>query len=170
MAVGIYSLSLVAMFVISTCYHAVAKKKLKTLFRKLDHISIYLLIAGTYTPVLVIAFPNDSGLLLLYLIWGIALFGCLMKVFFFERFDKVSLLLYLIMGWLIVLELSTLQENTTPLGRTFLIGGGVSYTIGAVFYALERIRLNHFIWHLFVLAGSIFHFLFIFFDVVENQS
>ncbi len=154
------------LFTASTLYHRVRDPKLKNKLRILDHISIYFLIAGTYTPVALIMLEKGNGWLLFYTVWGIAAVGTLMKLFYTGKYKFISLLLYLIMGWLIVLDLDNLLGQTTTIGLGTLFLGGAFYTIGILFYAIERIPYNHFIWHLFVLGGAISHWCFILIDVL----
>lgn len=162
----VYGLSMVFLFSASTVYHAVERGQLKEKLRILDHISIYFLIAGTYTPVALILLERTSGWILFWLVWGITAFGTLLKLFFTGRFEFISLLLYAIMGWLIVFDLENLKAVTTEGGIRILFMGGLFYTVGIVFYAVRRIPYNHFIWHLFVLAGAFCHWLFIFKEVI----
>ena len=162
----IYSLSLISMLSISTIYHAVYNKVWKLRMRILDHINIYYLIAGTYTPVALITLINGNGWLIFFAVWGIASVGTILKLFFTGKFEIISLLLYLAMGWLIVFDFQNLVDNTSELGIQLLMLGGAFYTIGIIFYAVRRIPYNHFIWHLFVLAGAICHWFFIYLDVV----
>ncbi|WP_413997593.1 PAQR family membrane homeostasis protein TrhA [Maribacter sp. 2307ULW6-5] len=166
LSILMYGTSLFALFTSSTVYHAVASPRLKRRFRILDHISIYMLIAGTYTPVALISLLQGNGITLFFVVWGIAGLGTLFKVFYTGRLEFVSLLLYLIMGWLIVFDFQNLLEVTTGLGIRFLLAGGLFYTVGIVFYAWQRIPYNHFIWHLFVLGGAACHWFFIYLDVV----
>tara|TARA_R110000796_G_scaffold252631_1_gene389124 strand:+ start:102 stop:734 length:633 start_codon:yes stop_codon:yes gene_type:complete len=162
----IYTFSTVLLYSASTAYHAIVNPSLKRKFRILDHISIYFLIAGTYTPVALITLINGNGWLIFGIVWSIALFGTILKLFFTGKYEILSLLLYLIMGWLIVFDFQNLWNHSSSLGITLLMIGGSFYTIGIVFYAVKKIPYNHFIWHLFVLGGSISHWLFIYFDVV----
>ena len=162
----IYSLSLISMLLISTIYHAVDNKIWKLRIRILDHINIYYLIAGTYTPVALITLINGNGWLIFFAIWGIAIVGTILKLFFTGKYEIVSLLLYLAMGWLIVFDFENLVDNTSELGIQLLMLGGAFYTIGIVFYAVRKIPYNHFVWHLFVLAGAICHWFFIYLDVI----
>lgn len=162
----IYSFSIVLLYSASTAYHAIVKPTLKKKFRILDHISIYFLIAGTYTPVALITLTNGNGWLLFVVVWGIALFGTVLKLFFTGKYEILSLLLYLIMGWLIIFDFQNLLASTSSLGINLLMLGGGFYTIGIIFYTIRKIPYNHFIWHLFVLGGSISHWLFIYIDVV----
>lgn len=166
MSVLIYGFSIILLYSASTIYHAITKIERKKILRKIDHISIYFLIAGTYTPVALISLENSSGWPLFWTVWGIAVFGTMLKIFFTGRFEVISLILYLVMGWLIVFDIQNVLELHSSLGLTLLALGGASYTLGIVFYVIEKIPFNHAIWHLFVLAGSIFHFFFIFLDVI----
>jgi hemolysin III len=165
-SVVIYGLSIVVLFLASTFYHAVKGERRKHYFRIVDHISIYLLIAGTYTPVLLIMLPDSLGWTLFFVVWGIAAFGLILKIFFTGRFEIFSTLLYLVMGWLIVFDYPTLAANMTANGLALFFAGGAFYTIGIVFYAVHKIPFNHVIWHLFVLGGAICHFLMIYLYVI----
>ncbi|NJX16646.1 PAQR family membrane homeostasis protein TrhA [Tamlana crocina] len=162
----IYGTSIIVLFTASTFYHATKNESRKHIFRILDHISIYFLIAGTYTPVLLISLLNSKGWTLFYTVWGIALFGIILKLFFTGKFEVFSTLLYLVMGWLIVFDFSQLSEVMHSNGILLLFAGGMAYTLGIVFYVVERILFNHVIWHLFVLAGAICHFFMIYFYVI----
>ena len=161
-AVVTYALSIIILFTASTLYHSVSNERKKHYFRIVDHISIYLLIAGTYTPVLLITLAQSRGWPLFYTVWGIAAFGVVLKLFFTGKFEVFSTLLYLVMGWLIVFDFSTLSEIIGSGGVLWLFAGGLFYTVGIVFYAIQRIPYNHVIWHLFVLAGAISHFMMIY--------
>lgn len=165
-SVIIYGISIIILFLSSTLYHAVKGEKLKHNFRIVDHISIYLLIAGTYTPVLLILLRDSHGWTLFWVVWGIAAFGLILKLFFTGRFELFSTLLYLVMGWLIVFDFSNLSDAIGPTGVLWLFAGGLSYTVGIIFYAIQRIPYNHVIWHLFVLGGAICHFFMIFNHVI----
>ncbi|KKN99928.1 hypothetical protein LCGC14_0133490 [marine sediment metagenome] len=162
----IYSISLISMLFVSTVYHAVDNRIWKLRMRILDHINIYYLIAGTYTPVALITLINGNGWQIFFTVWAIATVGTILKLFFTGKYEIVSLLLYLLMGWLIVFDFQNLVDNTTDKGIQLLILGGAFYTIGIIFYAVRRIPCNHFIWHLFVLFGAISHWFFIYLDVI----
>ncbi len=166
LSIIIYSISLTSMFVVSTLYHTVSSTKLKHKLRILDHINIYFLIAGTYTPLALITLEQGIGWIIFYCVWGIAGFGTILKLFFTGKFEVVSLLLYLVMGWMIVLDFQNILVNTTSLGVKLLFLGGAFYTLGICFYTWKRIPYNHFIWHLFVLGGAISHWFFIYYDVI----
>lgn len=167
LSIWMYGGSIILLYSASTLYHAVPKLALKPLLRKFDHISIYFLIAGTYTPVALISLLDGSGWSFFWTVWGITAIGVVLKVFFTGKFEAVSLILYLIMGWLIVFDYSSVVAAHSSLGLSLLAAGGACYTVGIIFYVVEKIPMNHAIWHLFVLAGSICHFLFIWWDVVS---
>jgi len=165
-SVIVYGISIILLFTASTLFHSVKREKLKQLFRIIDHISIYFLIAGTYTPVLLITLESSMGWTLLWVVWGIAAFGVVLKLFFTGRFNIFSTLLYLLMGWLIVFDVSTFSGLLDYNAVLLLIFGGMSYTVGIIFYMVEKIPFHHVIWHLFVLAGAICHFFMIFLYII----
>jgi hemolysin III len=165
-SVIVYGLSIIILFSASTCYHAVEGEKRKHYFRIVDHVSIYGLIAGTYTPVLLILLTDSLGWTLFWTVWGIAAFGVVLKLFFTGRFEIFSTLLYLVMGWLIVFDFSNVSEALGPEGILWLFAGGLFYTVGIIFYAIQKILYNHVIWHLFVLGGAICHFFMIYLFVI----
>ena len=165
-SVIVYGLSIILLFLASTCYHAITTSKRKHYFRIADHIGIYLLIAGTYTPVLLIAIPHGLGWTLFRIVWGIAAFGLILKLFFTGRFERFSTFLYLAMGWLAVIPYAELTTALDAKALALLIGGGVAYTVGVLFYAIEKIPYNHFIWHLFVLGGASCHFFMVYLYVI----
>ncbi|MGX1930741.1 PAQR family membrane homeostasis protein TrhA [Flagellimonas sp. 2504JD4-2] len=162
-----YSISLIILFSASTVYHAVNSPILKRKLRILDHISIYYLIAGTYTPVCLTILINSKGWLLFYAVWGIALFGTLLKLFFTGKFEVFSLVLYGVMGWLVVIDYPFLSETISSKGLFYLALGGAFYTIGILFYAIKKISYNHLIWHIFVLGGAISHWLMILTEILD---
>lgn len=149
----IFGISTLLLFLASTIYHA-APARLKRFFQIIDHCSIYILIAGTYTPFALIAIGGKLGWTIFGVEWGIALCGIIFKIFFTGRFKAVSLICYLGMGWLIVLAFNTVVHHITTAGFAYLLTGGLMYTVGAFFFANHKIPYNHAIWHLFVLAGS----------------
>lgn len=154
----IYIISVVILFLASTIYHGVCSPSRKKLWQKIDHISIYILIAGTYTPVTLITLKESSGWTLFFIVWVIALLGSFLKLFFTGRFELVSLFLYLAMGWLIVFDIRNLIALFPDQATAFLVAGGFFYTIGVCFYRWQALPNHHFIWHLFVLAGAISHY------------
>ena len=139
---------------------------LKNLLRTLDHISIYYLIAGSYAPLCLITLYDHSGLEIFLIIILIMLAGTIFKLFFTGRFDKISLYLYLIMGWLIVVKIKTLISLISAQGLVLIVCSGLLYTIGTYFYSSKKIKFSHSIWHLFVLGGSITHYFFVLFFVI----
>ncbi|MEL3961011.1 hemolysin III family protein [Lysinibacillus endophyticus] len=149
---SIFGASLVLLFLMSTLLHSMPEKY-KRFFAILDHSSIYVLIAGTYTPFLMIAIDGVLGIVLLCIIWGIALCGILFKCFFIDRFETFSLILYIAMGWLIIFAIKPLYEFLQFDGFTVLLAGGLLFTFGSIFYAWRKLPYNHAIWHLFVIAG-----------------
>lgn len=159
LGLALYTFSFLLLFSASTFYHWVKKPKTKKKLRILDHISIYFLIAGTYSPIMLIVLKDSKGWFIFSLVWGIALVGTLLKLFFTGKFEKISLALYLLMGWLVVIDIQNLIELSSYKTLLFLSFGGVFYTIGAFFYANYKIANNHVIWHIFVLIAAIFHFL-----------
>ncbi len=150
----IFGVSMLLLFLMSTLLHSMPVK-LKKLFSILDHSAIYVLIAGTYTPFALISLQGALGWTLFGIIWGLAVLGILFKVFFIHRYEFVSLIFYVLMGWLIIIAVKPLIESITLQGFLLLLSGGLLYTVGAIFYAWRRIPYNHAIWHLFVIAGSL---------------
>jgi len=165
-SVIVYGISIIILFTASTLYHSVTNESYKHHFRIVDHVSIYLLIAGTYTPVLLLLLKDSLGWELFWTVWIIAAFGVVLKLFFTGKFELFSTLLYLVMGWLVIFDISNLSNAIGSGGMWLLIAGGLSYTIGIIFYVFERIPFNHVIWHLFVLGGAICHFLMILLYVI----
>ncbi len=154
----IFFLSMIVLYTSSTLYHSVKAKKQKLLFKKLDHISIYLLIAGTFTPFCWGVLGNTTlGMNLLFAVWGIALAGIIFKVFYTGKLEFLSLASYLGMGWLGFLIFDELGKVIDPKTVDFMLYGGASYTIGVVFYLMRTLKYHHGIWHLFVLGGTGFH-------------
>lgn len=156
---AIYGGSLILLYAASTFYHAVKHPEFKKLFRTVDHCAIYLLIAGSYTPFTMLLLEGVWGWTLFGIVWGLAFLGILFKVFFKHRFKIFSTSLYLFMGWLVVVAIEPLVERFHATGVLWLLAGGLCYTIGVIFYVLDKRRFYHAIWHLFVLAGSVCHYL-----------
>ena len=162
----VYGLSLVLLFTASSLYHFAETPERRGWFKKLDHTAIYYLIAGTYTPFLSIALPTQKAHYLLIALWVIAAIGTLFKLVFIHHFQKISLFAYLAMGWLALLVIDDMRTYLSDQSLTFLIVGGLAYTIGALFYALKKVRYTHAIWHIFVLIGAGSHFLSIYLYVL----
>lgn len=148
----IFGASVIILFLMSTLLHSMPEKY-KHFFAILDHSSIYILIAGTYTPFLLIAIGGTLGITLLCIIWSLAILGVIFKCFFINRFEKLSLIFYIGMGWLIIFAIKPVYLFLGFHGFALLLAGGLFYTIGALFYAWRSLPYNHAIWHLFVLAG-----------------
>lgn len=166
LSVVIYSLTFISMFVVSSLYHYVRNSDLKRKLRIVDHINIYFLIAGTYTPMCLITLIHGKGWSIFYMVWGITAGGTLLKLFLTGRFEILSLVLYLIMGWLVVYDFENIVAHISPEGIQLLFLGGAFYTLGIIFYAIDRIPYNHFIWHLFVLGGAVSHWLLIYDHII----
>lgn len=162
----VFGFSMMLMFLSSTLYHGVSRADLKKVLKTIDHSAIYLLIAGTYTPLMVLAVGGTVGLIAMVLIWSIAIAGILFKCFANNRFPKLSLITYLLMGWLAVFFIYPLYNSLEASGFYLLLAGGLCYTVGVVFYAAKKIQFTHAIWHLFVAAGCLCHFLAIYSYVI----
>ena len=162
----VYAFSMILLFAASTLYHLSTAADRRYFYKKLDHTAIYYLIAGTYTPFLAIAIATAKAQYLLIALWIIAIIGTVFKLILIHRFQKISLIAYLVMGWLAVLVIDDMREYLSPQTLTLLIIGGLAYTIGALFYALKSVRYTHAIWHIFVLIGAGSHFLAIYLYVI----
>ncbi len=161
-SVSIFGGSLVLLYLASTLYHSFLHPKTKAFFHKVDHIGIFLLIAGTYTPFLLVSLRDTVGVQFMYVIWGIAAVGTLTKVFFSQKWRVLSTLAYVGMGWLSMLFIQEAMVVLGPTGFAWLAAGGVFYTVGVVFYLWSKLLFNHAIWHLFVIGGSVCHFVAVF--------
>lgn len=156
---AIYGATLILMFTASTLYHAIPHPRCKSVLKVIDHISIYLLIAGSYTPIILVDIGGAWGWSLFGIIWGLAFCGVVFKLFFTGRFELFSLSLYGIMGWLIVIALFPLIQDIPFAGLMWLLAGGLCYTIGIIFYVLDaKYHFAHLLWHILVLSGAICHF------------
>ena len=158
-ASSIYGASLIMLFLASTVYHGMHASKHRELFKMLDHCAIYLLIAGTYTPFLLVAMRGTAGWWLFGTIWVLATAGIIKKLVLKHRYPKLALASYLGMGWLAVIIAPQMATAIGANGLAWLLAGGLCYTIGAVFYAAKKLPFNHTVWHVFVLGGGICHFL-----------
>lgn len=162
---SIYGGMLVVLYVFSTLYHSV-RGRAKAVLQKFDHCSIYLLIAGSYTPFALVSLRGAWGWSLFGVVWGLALIGIVQEIWFAKGARVLSLVIYVLMGWLAVIAASPLWHALTPAGFAWLVAGGAFYTVGIIFYATDhKLRHGHGVWHLFVLAGSICHFLTVLFYV-----
>lgn len=155
---AVFSTTMVLVYLTSTLYHAVPENRAKSFFRTLDHGAIYLLIAGTYTPFALSVLRSTWSLTMLGLEWGLAIAGVLLNSFWGLRYPRLSTWLYLAMGWLVLIAVNPLSLKMPVAGLWWLLAGGISYTAGVVFYEAKSIHYSHFIWHLFVMAGTVCHF------------
>lgn len=155
----VYGLSLVTLYAASTFYHSATSPELKRILQIVDHCCIYVLIAGSYTPFTLVVLRSGIGENLFIFVWAFALIGILMKIFFGKRFPVVSVLSYLVMGWIGVIAVQPLFTALGFAPIALIVAGGIAYTIGVIFFAWHSIKHHHAIWHIFVLMGSIFHFL-----------
>ena len=160
-----FGFGLVSVYLSSTLYHYVSEPVLKEKLRIFDHISIYYLIAGSYAPVCLITLLDKSGIYIFIAVCIIALFGTIFKLFYTGKFEKISLGLYLVMGWLILIDIRTLFEILELNAVILLALSGLSYTLGTIFYSMEK-KYAHTIWHLFVISGSSFHFFLVLFYII----
>lgn len=167
---AIFAASLILLYLCSTLYHALTRTRVRHLFHVLDHASIYVLIAGTYTPFTLISLRGPTGWTLFAVVWAIALAGILFKCFAVGRFPSLSTALYLLQGWFVVVALHQLIPAIGWTGLAWLGAGGLAYTLGVVFYVLDRRRYFHATWHVFVLAGSLAHYFAIFYFVVDRHA
>ena len=164
----IYGASLIILYTMSTLYHAITNEKAKKFFRIMDHNTIFFLIAGTYTPLTLFCLNGWLGWTLFGIVWGAAIIGIVLNSIDLERFRKPSVVCYILMGWVIILAIKPLMESIPQISLIFLLPGGVFYTVGVIFYAIKKIKYFHSIWHLFTIAGSIFHYFSILLAVMDK--
>jgi len=166
---AIFGVSLITLYAASTSYHAAKKSALRKRLKIFDHASIYILIAGTYTPFTLVTLKGTIGWVIFGISWGLALTGIILKLFFTGKYDLISTMMYVLMGWIIVFAIKPLINNLPVDGLIWLIAGGISYTIGALTYSIPKIKFNHAIFHMFVLMGSFCHFMSLFFYVLPKK-
>lgn len=155
-----YGSSLVLLYIFSTVYHGLRHQPSKHVFNILDHCGIYLLIAGTYTPILLLTIGGTTGWIFFGFQWTMALIGITLKIFFIGKYRLLSTLMYALMGWVIVVKINLVKSLLPEPAFWLLVSGGLAYTVGIIFYVIDyRMKLAHFVWHLFVMAGSILHYL-----------
>lgn len=159
----VFSISIIFLYSMSGTYHILKEGKLKRIFKILDHIAIYILISGTYTPYLLGVFQGKTRWILFSIQWGLTSLGIIFKIFFTGKFEILSTIIYLIMGWMIIFVFNDLKNLTSSLSTSLLLAGGISYTVGVIFYLSNKIKFSHAIWHLFVLNGTVLIYLSIFF-------
>lgn len=156
---AVFGLSMMILYSASTLYHAATNPSKRIKLKIFDHVAIYILIAGTYTPYTLVSLANNNGWTVFAIVWIFALIGISIKLFFTGRFKIISTLMYVFMGWMIVFSFSDLQENISKEGINWLIAGGIAYTVGAILYSIKKIPFNHAIFHIFVLLGTLCHFI-----------
>ncbi|MBI3652966.1 MAG: hemolysin III family protein [Acidobacteria bacterium] len=167
---SIYGATLVLLYTASTLYHSLRSPRLKHLFKVIDHCAIYLLIAGTYTPFTLVMLRGGWGWSLFGIVWMLTFVGILFKIFFVNKFKIISTIVYVLMGWLVIVAIKPMVMMI-PLGcLIWLLAGGLFYTVGVVFFAWNRLPYNHAIWHLFVMAGSVCHFVAVLLYVLPSES
>lgn len=169
-AASIYGASLILLYTASTLYHAFPWPRIKGVFQQLDHAAIYLLIAGTYTPFALINLRGAWGWSLLGVVWSIALVGVVLELAMTKRVKWLSLSLYLGLGWMALIVIKPMIDTVDTGGLLLLVAGGLAYTLGVIFYVWKSLPYHHAIWHLFVLAGSVFHFFSIFYYVLPQPE
>ncbi len=165
---SIFGVSLVMLYAASTFYHGARKSGSRRRFKIIDHASIYVLIAGTYTPYTLVTLNGTTGWVIFGISWGLALTGIILKLFFTGKYDLISTVMYVLMGWIIVFAIKPLINNLSVEGVLWLFAGGISYTIGAILYGIKKIKFNHAIFHMFVLIASFCHFMSVFFYVLPG--
>lgn len=150
--------SLIVLYTMSTLYHAITNDRAKTFFRIMDHNTIFFLIAGTYTPITLVPLRGALGWVLFGIVWGAAILGIVFNSIDLEKFRKPSIVCYIMMGWVIIIAVKPMLENVNALSLWFLLIGGIFYTVGVIFYTKKNIKYFHSVWHLFTVAGSVFHY------------
>ena len=165
---SIFGASLIILYAASSFYHSAKKSELRSRLNIIDHASIYVLIAGTYTPFTLVTLKGTIGWVIFGISWGLALTGIILKLFFTGKYNLMSTIMYVLMGWVIVFAIKPLMNNLPLEGLRWLVAGGISYTIGAILYGIKKIKFNHAIFHMFVLMGSFCHFMSVYFYVLPS--
>lgn len=155
---AIYGATLIILYTMSTLYHALTNEKAKYVMRIMDHATIFLLIAGTYTPITLVSLRGILGWVLFGFIWAAAILGIVLNSIDLERFRKISVVCYVVMGWTIIVAIVPLIKSMSSLSLILLLAGGIMYSVGVIFYAIKKIRYFHSIWHLFTVCGSVLHY------------
>lgn len=163
---GIFGFSMILLYSASTFYHRATQPRLRYKLKVFDHAAIYVLIAGTYTPFALVTLRGAWGWSIFGIVWSFALVGVILKLFYTGRYQKLSTSMYVLMGWVMIIAIKPMMENLSVSGLLWILAGGLSYTVGAVFYSINRIKFNHAIFHLFVLFGTFCHYMAVFFHVV----
>ncbi len=163
---AVFGLSLLILYAASTIYHRAKNPKIRNQWQIIDHASIYILIAGTYTPFTLVTLHGTVGWIIFGIVWGSAVTGVVLKIYFTGRFDVLSTIMYVIMGWIVIFAIKPLYNNLPLGGLIWLFGGGIAYTTGAILYSIKAIKYNHAIFHILVLVGSFCHFMAVYFYVL----
>jgi hemolysin III len=166
---AIFGASMIVLYSASTAYHYSKEPALRTKLNILDHAAIYVLIAGTYTPFCLVVLPKKIGWIIFGVSWGLALIGIIFKLFYTGKYDRLSTIAYVLMGWVVIFAIKPLIENLPVKGLLWLLAGGLFYTVGAILYSIKSVRYNHAVFHIFVLLGSFCHFMSIFFYVLPER-
>jgi hemolysin III len=166
---SVFGVSLMILYAASTVYHSAKNIQFRKKMRIVDHASIYILIAGTYTPFTLVILSGFSGWMIFGITWGMAVVGVVLKLFYTGKYDAVSTLMYVFMGWIIVFAIEPLIDNLSSDGLFWLVAGGMAYTTGAILYSIKKIKFNHAIFHVFVLAGSFCHFVSVYFYILPSD-
>ena len=167
---SIFGVSLIVLYAASTVYHSAKNTHFRRKMRIVDHASIYILIAGTYTPFTLVTLNGFTGWVVFGVTWGMAVVGIVLKLYFTGKYDAISTLMYVFMGWIIVFAINPLIENLSSDGLFWLVAGGMAYTTGAILYSIKKIKFNHAIFHLFVLLGSFCHFMSVYFYILPSDG
>ena len=165
---SVFAVSMITLYTASVAYHSARAPVLRTRLRTVDHAAIYVLIAGTYTPFALVTLQGTAGWVLFGVIWGMAVTGIALKLFFTGRYKLFSTLMYVFMGWLIVFFIKPLVASFPPAGLAWLLAGGIAYTLGAVLYSIPRVPFHHAVFHVFVLLGTTCHFVAVYFYVLPG--
>ncbi len=166
---SIFGASLMILYAASACYHCAKKSEIRNRLKIFDHASIYVLIAGTYTPYTLVTLNGTTGWVIFGISWGLALTGIILKLFFTGRYELISTIMYISMGWVIVFAIKPLIHHLPLNGIFWLFAGGISYTLGAILYSIDKIKFNHAVFHMLVLIGSFCHFMSVFFYVLPVE-
>ncbi len=160
---ALFGATLILLYLFSTLYHSITNKKAKNVFARLDHAAIFLLIAGTYTPIMLTCLRGRWGWSMFAIVWAMALAGVVIRSIYLDKFRMLSTFIYVVMGWSFLIAYNEITSKIPPASLRLLLYGGIAYTVGVLFYAWKKMPYTHAIWHLFVLAGSVFHFFAIYF-------
>ncbi len=158
-AFSIYGTTLLFLFLMSTLYHAIFHDTTRSIFKRLDHCAIFVLITGTYVPFTFTLLQSTSSYIILGILTVVSILGIVLKVIFINKMKIAGLVIYISMGWLIIFEIKPLIESLSKTGMYFLIAGGVIYTVGAIIYAISKFKFHHFIWHIFVFLAAVCHYI-----------